>query len=99
MGHKNRLAQKIVTDLNDGAREGYWYGNSVIKRLSVAADILEPAEVQAFMRAGPGFLVAPPLLPGLKEHTRMEEPVLEAIQARTVDGEQMVKKPAGDLVW
>ena len=67
----------------------------LIQSQAVARDIFEPAEVQSFMGVGTGLPTAPPLLPGLKKHARMEKPVLETIQPGTVGAEQVSKEAAG----
>ena len=60
VGHKMDLAGKSRLILMMVPGKGTWYDSSVIKRLPIATDIFEPAEVQAFMGLQRGFSSPPP---------------------------------------
>jgi len=96
MAYINGLAQKIPVDFHDQTRKGRGYGHGPIQVAAVPSQVCEPAQVQTFMGGRPGFFGTPPLLVGLKKHTRMEQPMFETVQLLPVDCQQVFEKSAPD---
>jgi hypothetical protein len=79
MAYIDGLPQKIPVDFYDvtGKRRGDF--RMLIHGFRHAASTFKTVEVQAFMRGRALALISPPFFQSLKQHARMEDPLLEAI--------------------
>ena len=96
MRQENRLPQKVPADFHHRAGKRRRYDHRLVDLPASAVHLFIPAQVQTFVQCRAGLFPAPPLLPGPKEHARMEQPLPEAVQAGPVNGQQQLKEPAGN---
>ena len=92
MAHKDGLPQKIPVDFDDvtGKRRGDF--RMLTHGFGHAVGIGKTVQVQTFMRGRAPALIPPPFYRSLKQHARMEDPLLEAIHPGPVMGHHKFHK-------